>query len=137
AGFVASLNRPGGNVTGLTAMNSELAPKQLGLLQELVPGATRIAVLVQPSAYSASVLARLQAAASPIGWQIEGVHVRTVGDIDAAFAGLVQKRAAALVVTPEVLFFNSLAQLVTLAARHAVPAIYWTRDFTEAGGLMS
>jgi len=137
AGFVASLNRPGGNVTGLTAMNSELAPKQLGLLHELIPGAGRLAVLVQPSAYSASVLARLQAAASPLGWQIEALHAHTIGDIDAAFASLVEKRAAALLVTTDVLFFNSLAQLVTLAARHAVPAIYWTRDFTEAGGLMS
>jgi len=101
AGFVASLNRPGGNVTGLTAMNSELAPKQLGLLHELIPGAGRLAVLVQPSAYSASVLARLRAAASPLGWQIEALHAHTIGDIDAAFASLVEKRAAALLVTTE------------------------------------
>jgi putative ABC transport system substrate-binding protein len=138
AGFVASLNRPGGNLTGLTAMNSELAPKQLGLLREFIPGAARLAVLVpRPSAYTATVLAQLEAAASPLGWQIEGLHVGTISDIDAAFASLVQKRSAALLVTPEVLFFNSLAKLVTLAAHHTVPAIYWTRDFTEAGGLMS
>jgi len=138
AGFVASLNRPGGNVTGLTAMNSELAPKQLGLLHEFIPGAALLAVLVQaPSAYTASVLTHVRAAASPLGWQIEGLHASTIGDIDTAFASLVQKRAAALLVTPEVLFFNSVAQLVTLAARHGVPTIYWTRDFTEAGGLMS
>ena len=138
AGFVASLNRPGGNVTGLTAMNSELAPKQLGLLHDFIPGAALLAVLVQaPSAYTASVLTHVRAAASPLGWQIEGLHASTIGDIDTAFASLVQKRAAALLVTPEVLFFNSVAQLVTLAARHGVPTIYWTRDFTEAGGLMS
>src|SRR5262249_32925785 len=124
--------------TGLTAMNSQLAPKQLGLLHELIPGAARLAVLVQsPSAYTASVLAQLQVAASPLGWQIEGLHAGTVGDIDAAFTSLVQKRAGGLLVTPEVLCFNNLARLVTLAARHAVPAIFWTRDFTEAGGLMS
>ena len=117
AGLVASLNRPGGNVTGLTAMNSELAPKQLGLLHEFIPRAARLAVLVQPSAYTTSVLANLRAAASPLGWQIEGLHASTIGDIDAAFANLVQKRASALLVTPQVLFFNSLAQLVTGATK--------------------
>ena len=138
AGLVTSLNRPSGNVTGLTAMNSQLGAKQLELLHELIPEATRFAVLVEPpSAYTASILADLRAAASSLGRQIEALHASTIGDIDAAFASLMQKRADALLVTPSVLFFNRRVQLLTLAARHAVPAIYWTCDFTETSGLMS
>jgi putative ABC transport system substrate-binding protein len=136
AGLVTSLNRPGGNVTGFTALNSELGPKQLGLLRELIPGAARFAVLVEPTTPD-TILADLQATASAIGQKIEVLHAGTIGEIDAAFASLAQKRADAILVVPAVLFFNRLAQLVTLAARHAVPAIYWTRDFTEASGLMS
>jgi putative tryptophan/tyrosine transport system substrate-binding protein len=134
--LVTSLNRPGGNVTGFTALNSELGPKQLGLLHELIPGATRFAVLVDATPRD-SIIADLQAAASSLGQQIEVLRAGTPDDIDAAFASLVQKRADALIVITSVLFFNRRTQLVTLAARHAVPAIYWTRDFTEASGLMS
>jgi len=134
-GFVRSLSQPGGNITGLTALNSDLGPKQLGLLRELIPGA-RFAVLVESNTPD-STIADLQAAASTLGQQIEFLHVSTIGEIDAAFASLAQRRADALLVNTSVLFFNHLAQLVTLAARHAVPTIYWTRDFTEAGGLMS
>jgi len=134
-GLVTSLNRPGGNVTGFTALNSELGPKQLGLLRELIPGAVRVAVLVESP--PDPIITDLQTAAAAIGQQIEVLRARTVGEIDTAFASLAQKRAEALVVNPAVLFFNRLAQLVALAARHAAPAIYWTRDFTEAGGLMS
>ena len=134
-GLVTSLNRPGGNVTGFTALNSELGPKQLGLLHELTPAAARIAVLVPSNAPDYDyIIADLQAAASSLGQQIEVLDAGTVGDIDAAFVSLVQKRADALVVAPSILFFNRRSQLVTLAARHAVPAIYWTRDFTEASG---
>jgi ABC-type uncharacterized transport system substrate-binding protein len=136
ANLVTSLNRPGGNVTGLTALNSELGPKQLGLLHELIPGAARFAVLVDATPRD-STISDLQAAASSLGQQIEVLHAGTIDDIDAAFASLVQKRADALLVITSVLFFNRRTQLVTLAARHAVPAIYWTRDFTEASGLMS
>ena len=135
SGLVTSLARPGGNVTGLTALNSELGPKQLGLLHELTPAAARIAVLVPSNAPDYDyIIADLQAAASSLGQQIEVLDAGTVGDIDAAFVSLVQKRADALVVSPSILFFNRRSQLVTLAARHAVPAIYWTRDFTEASG---
>jgi putative tryptophan/tyrosine transport system substrate-binding protein len=134
--FVTSLNRPGGNVTGLTALNSELGPKQLGLLHQLIPGATRFAVLVDATPRD-STIANLQAAASSLGKEIEVLRAGTIDEIDAAFASLVQKRADALLVITSVLFFNRRTQLVTLAARHAVPAIYWTRDFTEASGLMS
>jgi putative ABC transport system substrate-binding protein len=136
AGLVANINRPGGNVTGLTALNTELGPKQLGLLRELLPAAARFAVLVESNA-SDSIIADVHAAAAALGRQIEVFRAGTIGDTDAAFAGLAQKQADALQVIPSVLFFNRLTQLVTLAAYHATPAIYWTRDFTEAGGLMS
>jgi putative ABC transport system substrate-binding protein len=135
--LVRSLNRPAGNVTGLTALNSDLGPKQLGLLHDLIPGATRFAVLGDLMNMSNSHIADLQAAASTLGGQIQPLSVGTVGDIDAAFDSLVKKQADAVLVDPAVLLFNHIAQLVSLAARHAVPAIYWTRDFTDAGGLMS
>jgi putative tryptophan/tyrosine transport system substrate-binding protein len=134
--LVTSLNRPGGNVTGLTALNSGLGPKQLGLLHELIPGATRFAVLVDATPRD-SIITDLQAAASSLGSQIEVLHAGTSNDIDAAFADLAQKRTDALLVITSVLFFNRRTQLVTLAARHAVPVMYWTRDFTDAGGLIS
>jgi putative ABC transport system substrate-binding protein len=135
-GLVSSLNRPAGNVTGLTALNSDLGPKQLGFLRDLIPGAGRFAVLAESNSPD-SIITDLQAAASTLGRQIEPFYAGTIGDIDAAFGSLVQKQAEAVLVNASVLFFNHVAQLVTLAARHAVPAMYWTRDFTEAGGLMS
>jgi ABC-type uncharacterized transport system substrate-binding protein len=139
AGLVASLNRPGGNVTGVSYMQAELAAKQLGLLHELVPGATRFAVLVNPNnaPVTASIVADLQAAASAIGGQIEILPAGTNNEIDTAFAGLVQKRADALLVSPGPLFGNRRVQLATLAARHAVPAMYFDRQFAEVGGLIS
>jgi putative ABC transport system substrate-binding protein len=139
AGLVASLNRPGGNITGVSYMQAELAAKQLGLLHELVPGATRFAVLVNPNnaPVTASIVADLQAAASSIGGQIEVLPAGTNNDIDTAFAGLVQKRADALLVSPGPLFGNRRVQLATLAARHAVPAMYFDRQFAEVGGLIS
>jgi ABC-type uncharacterized transport system substrate-binding protein len=138
-GLVASLNRPGGNVTGVTNMNVELGAKRLGLLHELIPGAARFAVLVNPnnSLVAGSMITELQAAARTLGRQIEVQTASTNREIDTAFASLVQKRAAALLVTPDTLFFNRRVQLATLAARHAVPAIYSVREDAEAGGLMS
>jgi putative ABC transport system substrate-binding protein len=136
-GLVRSLNRPGGNVTGLTALNSDIGPKQLGFLHDLIPGATRFAVLGDSTSATGSFIADLQAAASTFGGQIEPLSVPAIGDIDAAFDSLVNKQADAVLVSTSVLLFNHSAQLVSLAARHAVPAIYWTRDFTDAGGLMS
>jgi ABC-type uncharacterized transport system substrate-binding protein len=135
-GLVRSLSQPGGNVTGLTALNTELGPKQLGVLRDLLPGAARFAALFESNTPD-SIIADLRAAATTLGQQIEVLRAGSVEEIDAAFASLVQKRADAVLVNASVLFFNHLAQLVTLAARYAVPAIYWTRDFTEAGGLMS
>jgi putative ABC transport system substrate-binding protein len=136
-GLVRSLNRPAGNVTGLTALNSDLGPKQLGFLHDLIPKATRFAVLSESINMTDSFIADLQAAASTVGVQIEPLSVDTIGDIDAAFGSLVKKQAEAVLIYTSVLLFNHIAQLVSLAARHAVPAIYWTRDFTDAGGLMS
>jgi putative ABC transport system substrate-binding protein len=138
-GLVASLNRPGGNVTGLIAINSELESKRLGILHDMLPGATRFAVLTGDvsATVTASSIAEVRAAAPTIGGQIEALTAGTKGDIDAAFASLVQKRADALLVFPNVLFFNRRVQLVTLAAHHRVPAIYSQREFAEAGGLMS
>jgi putative ABC transport system substrate-binding protein len=137
-GFVTSFNRPGGNVTGISFMSDELVPKRVGLLHELVPGAVRFAVLVNPTIPNTETLTRgSQAAASAIGRQIEVLTASTNRDIDLAFASLVEKQADALLVAPGVLFANRRVQLTTLAARHAVPAIYFDRQFAEAGGLMS
>jgi putative tryptophan/tyrosine transport system substrate-binding protein len=137
-GLVASLNRPGGNITGVVTMNLELAAKRLGLLHELVPEATRFAVLINANNSAAASLTRdALAATAPARWQIEFLAVSTNRDLSAAFASLAQKRADALMVTPELLFVSRRVQLLTLAARYAVPTIYPSREFTEAGGLMS
>ena len=137
-GVVASLNRPGANVTGVTTVGGELAAKRLGILHELRPKAALFAVLVQAhSPLTESTIRDLQAAAVATGRQIEILIAGTNRDIDTAFASLVQKRADALLVTPELLFRDRRIQLLTLAARHAVPVIYPARDYAEAGGLMS
>jgi putative ABC transport system substrate-binding protein len=137
-GLVASLNRPGSNVTGVTTMGGEVAAKRLGLLHELRPKATLFAVLVDPhSPLTEPTIRDLQAAAAAIGRQIEVLIAGTNRDIDMAFESLLQKRVDALVVAPEALFRDRRIQLLTLASRHAVPTIYPTRDYAEAGGLMS
>jgi putative ABC transport system substrate-binding protein len=138
AGLVASLNRPGGNVTGVAGMNSGLGAKQLGLLHELLHRAARFAVLVNPgNPQSQSVITEVQAAASAIQRPLEILSARTNRDITTTFADAVQKRADALLISPDPLFANRLVQLATLAARHAMPAIYALREFAEVGGLMS
>jgi putative ABC transport system substrate-binding protein len=138
-GLVASLNRPGGNVTGISSMNRELSSKRLGLLHELLPGAARFGVLVNPDnpSITESFVTELQTAASAIGRQIEVVTASTNGDIDTAFATLVKKRADALLISPDALFVTRRVQLITLAVRHALPALYHRRELAEAGGLMS
>jgi putative ABC transport system substrate-binding protein len=139
AGLVASLSRPGANVTGVTTMAVELGAKRLGLLHELLPGAARFAVLVNPTnpAVAEPFVKEVQEAAAAIGRQIEFFITSTNSDIDAAFASLVQKRADAFLYSPDPLFNNRRIQIVTLAARHAVPAIYTLREYAKAGGLMS
>jgi ABC-type uncharacterized transport system substrate-binding protein len=138
-GLVASLNRPGGNATGMCDLGLELGAKRLGLLHELLPGAARFGVLVNPDNpfMTESFVAELQTAASAVGRQIEVVTARTNGDIDTAFATLVKKRADALLVNPDPLFVTRRVQLITLAVRHTLPALYHRREFAEAGGLMS
>jgi ABC-type uncharacterized transport system substrate-binding protein len=137
-GLVASFSHPGGNVTGITSLNSELAAKRLGLMLELLPNAVRFAVLVNPSNRNAEALTRdAQAAASTIGRQVEILAASTPREIDAAFASAAQKRSDALVVSPEPLLDNRRVQLVTLAAHQRLPAIYAFRENVEIGGLMS
>ena len=137
-GLVASLSRPGGNVTGVATLNVELGPKRLELLHELVPTATTIVALVNPTNPNVETLSRdLQAAARTIGQEILVVNARTEGDIDAVFARLVQQRAGALLVDTDAFFFSRRDQLIALAKRYAVPAIFDRREFAAAGGLMS
>jgi ABC-type uncharacterized transport system substrate-binding protein len=137
-GLVTSLNRPGGNITGISLFTSELERKKFALLRELVPRARLIAMLVNPNNPSADTDTRdVQLAASGVGQQI---HVLTAGserDIDAAFAMLAQQGADALLVAHDPFFLGRRDQLVALAARHKVPAIYEFREFAMAGGLMS
>ena len=137
-GLVTSLSRPGGNVTGITSLNSELAAKRLGLMLELLPSAVRFATLVNPNNRNTESLTRdAQAAASAIGRQVEILAAGTPREIDAAFVSLVQKRADALVVSPDPLLDTRRVQLVTLAAHQRLPAIYSFRENVEIGGLMS
>jgi putative ABC transport system substrate-binding protein len=137
-GLVDSLSRPTGNLTGLYQFAAGLEAKRLGLLHEFAPGAATIAVLVH-SSYSGveAQLRDLQEAALRLGVQLVVLKTDAEGDFPAAFARLASERAGALLVCASPLFNTRRQQLVLLAARHAVPAIYEWRDFTEAGGLMS
>jgi putative tryptophan/tyrosine transport system substrate-binding protein len=137
-GLVASLNRPGGNLTGVYMFASGLEAKRLGLLHEMVPKATTIAVLINPNYLDAeNQLRDVQEAAARLGVQLVVVRADVESDFDAAFTNLVQQRAGALLVCASPFFNARRQQLVVLAARHAMPAIYEWRDFVEAGGLMS
>jgi len=138
AGLVASLNRPGGNLTGVVSLVDEIERKQLGLLHELLPRATRFAVLWNGGASrAATYIPDLQAAAQSIGVEVEFQKASTNAEIDATFADLVQKRTDGLVVESLFLFRDRRPQILTLAARHAIPVIYGGRADAEAGGLMS
>ena len=137
-GFVASLARPGRNITGVTQLNVEVAPKRLELMHELVPTATIMAVIVNPAYPSAEIQSRgMQAAARTLGVQLHILRASNERDIDDAFATLAQLRAGAFVISSDP-FFNSRAeQFAALALRHAVPTIFQYREFAAAGGLMS
>jgi putative ABC transport system substrate-binding protein len=138
SGLVPSLNRPGGNITGVSSFIFELEPKRLGLLRELRPNATTIAVLVNPNSPNGEMQANdIQAAARSAGQQIDILNASTIGEIDAAFARLAQMRADALLVAADPVFFNRASQLVVLATRHAIPSLYSRREFVAMGGLMS
>ena len=138
-GLVASLNRPGGNITGVTSLTGELAAKRLNLLHELVPTAAVVAVLVNPSnpATTEAETRSLRDAARSRGLQMHVLGASNESEIDAAFRTLVEFRAGALVVVGDPLFESRRDQIVALAARDVVPAIYIWREFVEAGGLMS
>ena len=137
-GFVASLNRPGGNITGVTQLNVEVAPKRLELMHEVVPTATIMAALLNPAYPSAETQLRdLQAAASSLGLQLHVLRASNARDVDGAFTTLAQLRAGALVISSDPFFNSRTEQLAALALRHAVPTIFQYREFVAAGGLMS
>src|SRR5271168_94469 len=139
-GLVSSLDHPGGNITGVTSMTSDIGSKRLGLLRDLLPRATRVAVLVDPNDDTTvvkSMIADVRGAAIAIGREIEVFYASDVGDIDTAFASLVEKRSEVLLVSPSSFFSSHRMEIVALAAQHRVPALYFERDFAEAGGLMS
>jgi putative ABC transport system substrate-binding protein len=138
AKLVASLNRPGGNLTGSTNLADELGPKRLELLHELIPAATVIALLANPARPpSNSTMRELQTAARTWGLQLHALQAGTERDLEAAFASLVQLQAGALWIDADTFFTSRIKLLGALTLRHAVPAVYQFRDFAAAGGLMS
>src|SRR5215831_2843119 len=139
AGLVTSLNRPGGNITGANTMSTELLPKRIGLLNELLPSATRFAVLVNPgNPFGADpAYTGVHEVTTAIAQKLEVFTAKSNAEIDSAFAALVQKRANAVVFSPDALFDSRRVQLATLAARYQLPALHWKREFPETGGLMS
>ena len=138
SGLVASLARPGGNLTGINLLTIELAAKRLELLRELVPAANRVAVLVNPSFVPETMLRDVEAAARAMGLQAQVFNASTSREINAAFAtNFVRERPDALFVAPDPFFVSRRVQLVHLASRHALPAVYTGRDYVVAGGLMS
>ena len=138
-GLVASLARPGGNLTGINLVIGELTAKRLGLLRELVPGAARVAVLVNPAntANAETTLRDVEPGARAMGLQIQILKASTSWEIEAAFATFVGERPDALFVGNDAFLISRRVQLVHLATRHAIPATYTARDFAEVGGLMS
>jgi len=138
AGIVTSLNRPGGNLTGVTTLVEELAAKQLEVLHELVPMATRVALLVDPAfPLSESTTKDVQAAARTLGLQLRVLQASSEREFDTAFATLTQLRAGGLMLGVSPFFNRRIEQLATLTIRHAVPTVYHNREFAAAGGLMS
>jgi putative ABC transport system substrate-binding protein len=137
-GVVANLNHPGGNVTGVSFFSSTITPKRLGLLHELVPKATLLGLLANPNNASAEAeVGEAKAATGLLGCKLLVVKATSAADIDTAFATFVQQSAGAILVAGDAFFINRHDQIVALAARYAVPAIYNLREYTQAGGLMS
>ena len=137
-GLVASVARPGGNATGVYNFSTELAAKRLGLLRDLLPDSKTLAVLYNPGIPANQAAAQeVHAAAAAIGHQVRVVQASTSSEIEAAFATLARERPNALLIIPDPLFSSRNTQIVLLAARHVIPAIYTQREFAEAGGLMS
>jgi putative ABC transport system substrate-binding protein len=137
-GLVDSLNRPGGNITGVSFLSSDIVAKMLEALHELMPKAARIAALVNPTNQNAATDTKeAEAAARTLGLELQVLNASNKREIDDAFALLVERRAAALLIEGDPFFIGQMKQLVVLTARHAIPAIYQSRDFPDAGGLMS
>jgi putative tryptophan/tyrosine transport system substrate-binding protein len=137
-GLVATLNRPGANLTGVTTLNTEVGPKRLELARELVPSAKLIALLINPNSPNADMLIKdMRAAAANLGLALLVLHASSERDFDPAFASLAEHRASALVITTDAFFISRIEQLARLTMRHAVPAIFQYRDFVAAGALMS
>ena len=140
-GLVASLARPGGNITGLTFLGPELVPKRLELLKEALPGVSRVAALWHPGAYAErtmrDMLQKTEAAARTLGMHLQLVEVRGPDEFDRAFSTMTSARAEALIVLPSTMLFTERRRLVDLAARHRLPAMYQLREFVELGGLMA
>ena len=138
-GFVARLDKPGGNLTGVANLNVEIGPKRLELMHELLPSVTVIAVLVNPAnpALFEPFVRSLQTAASGLGLELHILNASTERELDTAFTTLVQLSAGALVIGPDVFFNSHIEKIAALAIGHAVPAVYQYRPFVEAGGLLS
>ena len=139
AGLVAALNKPSGNITGITSTNVQVGAKWIGLMHDLLPNAMRFALLVNPRvrANTAGMATDIQGAAATIGLQVEVLYAETVSELETALASAAQRRAGALMIAPDALFLDRRAQIAALALHHGLPAIYVNRAFPEAGGLMS
>jgi len=138
SGLVSSLNRPGGNLTGVNFLLNVIAAKQFEVLQEAVPKPGTVGFLVNPSGPEAeSAVSEVRAAAQALGHELLVANASSEREIDAAFAMLAQRRIGALLVGNDVFFYSRREQIVALAARHAIPTIYQVREYTQAGGLMS
>ncbi len=138
SGFVASLARPGGNITGLSLVAPELSGKRLELLKETVPKVSRVAVLLNPTGAAIGALsAETQVAAGSLGVQLQLLEARSPDELDPAFSAMMRERASALVVTQDAMFIDNLTRIVSLAAKSRLPAIYPNSEYVDAGGLMS
>lgn len=138
AGLVASLNRPGGNLTGITTLNAELLPKRLELLHQLVPAAASVALLVNPTTPNAETLSQdARAAARALGFELHVLSASYEGDFEPAFTALTERRAGGLVISADPLFAGRSAQLAALALHQRIPTVFEFRQFVAAGGLMS
>ena len=138
-GLVAAFNKPGGNITGITSVNNQLGTKWVGLMHELLPNATRFAVLADPKdpMNVVAMITDMQRGAAALGLQLEVLYASTSSELQTSIADVTQKQAAALMITPSALFLDQRAQIAALASRDGVPAIYANRNFPAAGGLMS
>jgi putative ABC transport system substrate-binding protein len=138
-GLVAGLGRPGGNLTGVTSMGTEIGGKQLSLMHELLPSAARYALLLNPTnlVFGGPMANEMQSGAAALGRQLDLLAAGTIREVDSAFASLAEKRTEALFVSPSLFFASRRVQFATLATRYAIPAIYGSREYAEVGGLMS